>query len=287
MRVAAPAGPFEREKFDRGVEILHAWGLVPRWRTDVFDTRGYLAGEDERRAEEWREAVSDPDCAAVFAARGGYGSIRLFERFPASVFVGDPRLLIGFSDVSILLWEFHRRGGWASLHGPMPAGEQFSAMDEVREAWYRRLLFDASPPGPAPLGELRAVRSGSVEGMLMPANLTLLVHWLATGRAVPPGAILVVEDVNEPAYRLDRMLATLRMAGVFQRAAGVVFGDFDGVDSQAVAALADDVLADFGGPCVVGATVGHGVVNTSLPLGVAARLDADALRLDILESPVC
>ncbi len=288
ISLIAPAGPFDSARFVDGVQRLRDWGFRPVWRDDLFERDGYLAGSDERRLAELQDAL-DGDVPCVWCVRGGYGTIRLLERLDLSRFAELPKLLIGFSDITFLQWDLWRRTGIRLIHGPMVAGEQFQRADDANDAWYRRLLMDTSPPGIAPIGAFECVAAGRATGRLFPGNLTLIVHLLAARRCPDlAGAILVIEDIGEALYRVDRMLATLRLSGAVDRIAGLVFGDFGGVDAATVRRLAEETARALGGvPCVTGAQFGHGERNTALPVGTMATLDATNGTLDLLESPVC
>ncbi len=286
--LVAPAGPFDPSRFEHGVARLRDWGFRPVWREDIFERDGYLAGGDERRLAELQNAL-DSDAACVWCVRGGYGSIRLLDRLDITPFVQQPKLLIGFSDITVLAWDLWRRTGITQLHGPMIAGEQFQIADSTFDEWYLRLLRDSSAPGIAPLGKCVCVTPGSATGRLFPGNLTLIVHLVAAGRCPDlSGAILIIEDVGEAPYRVDRMLVTLKLSGVLNAVSGLVFGEFGGVDEATIGRLAAETSEALGGvPCVMGARFGHGAQNTALPVGTLASLDATNGALEITESPVC
>lgn len=286
--LVAPAGPFDASRFERGVARLREWGFSPTWRKDIFERDGYLAGGDNRRLAELQAAL-DGDAPCVWCARGGYGTIRLIDRLDLSGFIERPKILVGFSDITVLAWDLWRRTGIAGIHGPMVAGEQFPYCEAVDDEWYLRLLRGPSPPGIAPLGDCGCVREGRAIGRLLPGNLTLIVHLVAAGRCPDlSGSILVIEDVGEAPYRVDRMLVTLRLSGVLDGVAGIVFGEFVGVDANTIARLAKETSMALGGvPCVVGARFGHGERNTPLPIGTLATLDSARGTLELLESPVC
>ncbi|MCC6157442.1 MAG: LD-carboxypeptidase [Deltaproteobacteria bacterium] len=286
--LVAPAGPFDASHFEQGVARLRDWGFQPVWRDDIFERDGYLAGCDQRRLAELQTAL-DGDAPCVWCVRGGYGTIRLIDRLDVSHFSRRPKLLIGFSDITILAWDLWRRAGVSQIHGPMVAGEQFQIADSGRDEWYLRLLREPSAPGFAPLGECVCVTPGRVTGRLFPGNLTLIVHLVAAGRCPDlSGAIPVIEDVGEAPYRVDRMLVTLRLSGALNGVAGIVFGEFGGVGEATIRQLATETSDALGRiPCAIGARFGHGARNTALPIGTLATLDATQGTLDLLESPVC
>jgi muramoyltetrapeptide carboxypeptidase len=289
VAVVAPAGPVPRDAFAAGAAILGArYTLVHEER--IFAREGFLAGGDDARAAELAAALADPTVDAVVCARGGYGLMRILPRLDAAAFARAPKLVVGFSDVTALhAWAY--RAGVASLHAPVitQLGKLPAADADA--------LFAAceSPSPPPPLAGLRALdrgRGGAVEGRLVGGNLEMVTRLLGTPFALPlDGAVLLLEETGERPYRLDRQLTQLALAGVFDRLAGVVLGDFvgcvekDGSGPDAEAVLAER-LTGRGLPVVIGAPVGHGPRNLALPHGARVRLDAAAGTLAFLEAAV-
>lgn len=282
IAVVAPSGPFDRQSFDQGLAVLVS-RYQARFEEGLFSTERYLAGNDARRLAELQRALDDGQVKAVFAARGGYGAMRLLPRlnWPAA-----PKLLVGFSDITAL----HAAGqlaGWKTLHAPVltQLGKQPPA---VRERLFS--LLESPRPREALAGG-RCLVPGAAEGPLVGGNLSVLTRLLGT-TYLPPldGAVLFLEDVGERPYRLDRMWTHLALAGAFTRVKGVVLGDFTGCEEQGADYGSGDVLRSLaeatGLPCAAGFQVGHGAVNEALPLGVQVRLDATAGRLDFLDALV-
>ncbi len=288
VRVIAPAGPFAKEKFLRGIDQLKSWGLRPAWREDIFEKDGFCAGGDERRAEEFNEAACDESCRAIFCARGGYGSMRILERIDIKAMKKDPKPIIGFSDNTALILYLREKCGLVSIHGPMPAGDQFAGMEPAVEAWFKKCLFHAQAPGDAPLFDVEVLKPGRAVGRVVAGNLTMIIHMLAAGLISNfDDCLLIIEDVNEPAYRIDRMLRSLKLAGILKGLKGLVFGEFLTDAQDDIRRVARDYAHDVDGPVLLGAPVGHGKRNVPIPVGVMAQLDADHAKLNILESAVC
>ena len=283
VRVIAPSGPFDPAIFEKGLHVLsERLGLVPRMRADVTARRGYLAGEDARRAEEWREAVADPEARAIFCARGGYGAMRILPAIDPARLADSPKLLVGFSDVTALHAVLNR-GGVATVHGPVVTQLGRAPDDALRHL--EALLFETPPhPGawgaPAPGAGLvaeRTVRPGRASGPLLGGTLTILAHLAGTPYAPQlDGAILLLEDVGEKPYRIDRCLTQLALSGALAGVAGVVIGRFTACDDGGL--LAADVVREtiqaLGVPAVEGLPVGHEDANFAVPLGVPATLVA-------------
>lgn len=275
-RVAVFAGssPFEPTLAWRGL----GW-LARRYRVvfdrSVFARAGYLAGPDERRRGELAGYLADPGIRAIFAMRGGYGLSRFAHGLDWSRLAAEPRWLVGFSDVTALHVEA-ARSGVASVHGPMVAA--LGRADEVSRGLTLRAVEE--PLAPFRLEGLSCLRAGRAEGPLFGGNLTLLHACAAAGRLlVPPGSLLLIEDVTERPYRIDRMLTTLLVGGHLDRVAGVVVGEFSdcapGPDRVTTEQVLAERLGSLGVPVVAGAPIGHGVRNVPVVLGRRYALDAE------------
>lgn len=268
-----------------GRAVLESWGLELDSRPIHGRSWGYLAGRDDERRDDLLGADRD-GAALVACVRGGWGSARLLER-PLTL---PPRWLLGFSDVTSLLWAQLAQGHGGGLHGPLLttlAAEPVWSRDRLRQ-----LLFGEMPP--ALEGE--SWREGVAEGPLLVANLTVATHLLGTAHLPAlAGAILVLEDVGEAPYRIDRMLTHWRLSGALGQLAGIAFGAFsdcDDDDDEAAGAghtRLEQVLRerslDLGIPVLAGLPLGHRCGNAALPLGARARLDADAGRLELVAWP--
>ncbi len=282
VRVIAPASPFDPGLLAPGMAVLReAIGLVPRHRPDLLARQRYLAGDDARRLEEWREAVADPEARAIFAARGGYGLMRILPRIDPSPLLARPKVLVGFSDVTALHAVLNR-AGLATVHGPVltQLGRAPSAAVDHLAALLTRAPAPAPAGAPAPGAGLAggaAIRAGRAEGALLGGSLTLLAHLCGTP-FLPDlrGAILALEDVDERPYRLDRYLTQLRLAGALDGLAGVVLGQFTSCDSQGVDGLevVRELVAELGVPAAEGFAFGHEDGTLAFPLGARATLIA-------------
>jgi muramoyltetrapeptide carboxypeptidase len=272
IAVIAPSSPFDRALVLRGMAWLRERYQVSFDR-DLFARQGYLAGSDERRLSELDARLRDPDLAAVIVARGGYGLGRIAHRADWAALRRHPKWLVGFSDATVLHVEA-LGVGVASLHAHNAAG--LGRADARRRERMRHTL--EHPEEPKKFTALEPWVPGTAEGPLVGGNLTVLFTCLAAGRLrLPPRALLVLEDVTEQAYRIDRMLTAMHVAGVLDGVAGVVVGDFTdcppsrGVDVRDVLKERLDAL---GVPVVAGLRFGHDEQNEPLVLGVRARLDA-------------
>ncbi len=285
VAVVSPAGPVLTERLERGLAVLRGWGLQVRLGPHVLARHrslDHLAGGDAERAADVETAWIDQDVAAVWCARGGYGSHRLVDRLEhTAMAAAAPRLLVGFSDVTALHELVNGRLGLVSLHAPVVTSLGEAAPQAVDHV--RRLLFEPAHALELFAGvRLRSLVGGAAAGVLAGGNLRLLTSALGTRTSRPArGAIVVLEDIGEEPYRIDAMLTQLRRNGWFDGVRGIVAGSFGGVDATSLDHVLRDRLDDLGVPVVAGAPFGHIDDNRPVPLGVSAALDADAgsLRL--------
>jgi muramoyltetrapeptide carboxypeptidase len=291
VRIVSPASALLPEQAERGLGLLRGWGLEPVLGDNVYASDGHLAGSDALRAADLAAAFSDRDAAAVFCSRGGYGCARLIERVDFDAAAASGKMLCGFSDVTSLHLALRRRG-LATMHAPM-----LITLSVEREPWVeeslRRILFGEDPLA-VEYPSARTLRGGSAEGEISGGCLCLLTDSLGTpDEWQTDGRILIIEDVDEAPHRVDAMLTALRNAGKLQRAAGIVIGEMTRTDERADEGIGgwpwerivEDRLADLDIPAIIGFPFGHMKNMLSLPLGIRARLDADAGRLELLESP--
>jgi muramoyltetrapeptide carboxypeptidase len=293
VAIIAPAGPVVEAKIRTAVDRCRRLGLEPVPGPGLRGRAGYLAGSDHARAADLQSAL-DRDVDAVWAIRGGYGTLRTLQHVELSGLRERPLPFIGFSDNTAIHLAMLRLGV-ASFHGPHAGADHFPA---ETEAAFRAVLMDAGAAGPLPLPrdfEPVTVVPGRAEGPLIGGNLALLAATCGTPyQPDTRGAILFFEDVGEVLYRIDRMLMQLRLAGLLDQVAGIAVGEFTemedpvriatGDDGPSLQSLLGEILGPLGVPVVMGLPFGHGAQNWTLPLGVRARLDAAAGSLEVLEA---
>jgi muramoyltetrapeptide carboxypeptidase len=289
VAVIAPAGPFDKAVLDTGIAVISGRYQV-RYDEHIYSRQRYLAGDDDRRFTELTAALADPAIKAVFCARGGYGAMRLLARLASwTSELGRPlpaKPLIGFSDITAL-HQWLQSNGIASIHAPV-----LTQLGRVPADSPRRLfsLLESRVPAEPLLGSETYV-GGTAEGPLLGGNLSVFTRLLGTP-FMPPldGGILLLEDLSEQPYRLDRMWTHLELAGVFRKIRAIVLGQFIGCEPRDGGYTAAEVLRELaaatGVPCAAGFPIGHGDVNEPVPLGVRVRLEADVSRLTFLEPAV-
>jgi muramoyltetrapeptide carboxypeptidase len=302
IALIAPAGPLlERDDLTRAEALCRALGYEPVLGKNAYHQYGYLAGTDDERLSDLNQALQDPALGAVWCIRGGYGVTRLLERVDFGAVAHRPKPIIGFSDISALLNAVTRAAGVVTFHGPVAR----ASMPAFSREHFERVLTSAEAPGrlgrlPQPADVLTprehrivTLRGGTAEGPLAGGNLTLLQCLIGTPWFPDlTGAILFLEDVGEHLYRVDRALAHLRTIGALQRLAGIVVGRFtELIRAGRDGALGfDQILTSYFGPLAIpvayGFPIGHIDAQWTLPLGVRARLDADAGEVELLEPAV-
>jgi muramoyltetrapeptide carboxypeptidase len=283
-------------------EAMRGLGLKPKRGANVLQRDGYLAGTDQARASDLNALFADPEVRAIFAVRGGWGSARLLPFLDWPMIRANPKLLIGFSDITALHMAIAAHGGFVTLHAP----NAVSAWGQASVDHFKAIAFDGATPvlknpegGEDRLAQRRwrtqTIRPGRARGRLVGGNLTVTAA-LAGTRWLPDmqGAILFLEDVEEAEYRIDRMLTQLGQAGVLKGLAGVVFGQCTECVGTSAGAYGGFTLTDvlahhlggLGIPAYQGGWFGHIADQFTLPVGVDVELDADAGTLHLLEPAV-
>ncbi len=290
--IIAPAGPSkDRDALQRGIDSLKSMGFSVRFDERIFESSRYLAGEDMSRAAELLRYFEDPDINAVIPLRGGYGCSRLIPMLELKRLRHCCKLFMGFSDITTLHLFFRRRLGWVTVHGPMAISSCLGNISPDQQRHLFSLFTDSSYRPSLSFTQLEAWTAGSAEGKLVGGCLSVVVASLGTPYEIrTEGKILFLEDVEEPAYRIDRMLTQLRLAGKLDCVSGILLGSF--IDCKPpesdfpAAETLREVLAPIGVPVLANFPAGHGTENWAIPLGVRVRLDADERRIEFLESAV-
>lgn len=300
----APAGPPEGEMCERAKERIEGHGFHVRWRDDMFDVEGYLAGSDQRRADELMEAFADPEVDAIFCTRGGYGCMRMIDRLDFDKIRANPKIVLGFSDITALHAALNGRAGLVTFHGPGPAsglGAEKMPTEFTAEYFHKAVLAgETAGDGytidvPESAAHVTHFGAGKARGRLVGGNLSLVAALEGTLFAVDcEDAILVIEDVGEAPYRLDRMLRQLKLSGKLAQLRGAVLGQFTEDYKREDKLTEDDrfnttgVLRQYfehaGIPVLHNFPLGHVDQNCTLPLGAEAEIDADSHTLRIIRS---
>ena len=287
VALVAPSGILpDRAQVELAIENARSLGWIPVLGENVSELHGYLAGTDEQRAADLNKALRDETIDAIWCVRGGYGAMRLLRDIDFAALKANPRPLIGFSDITALHAAIHSECGIVSFHGPTARGEltEFS-----RDSLLRAVEAQVDPCGEA--ASARVLRPGKARGRLAGGNLALIASLMGTPWSVDfDGAILIIEDIDEAVYRVDRMMRQLLLAGALGKCAAIVAGDFRppaGETSEGNRSV-DEVIAEAaeeaGIPCLAGAPFGHIDDQWTIPLGAVAELDTEARSLHVVES---
>ena len=262
---------------------MRSLGWIPVLGENVSATHAYFAGTDEERIHDLNFALRDDGIDGIWCVRGGYGAMRLLRHIDYDALKSNPRPLIGFSDITALHSAIHRECGIVTFHGPTARGE---LSDFSRGHLMRAVIEQVDSCGVAP--EARVLRPGRARGRLAGGNLALVSALMGTPWSIDfDGAILVLEDVDEAVYRVDRMMRQLLLAGALERCVAIVAGDFSPpsgkteVDNRTV----DDVIAEAAHeasiPCFSGAPFGHIGDQWTVPLGAVAEMDTGDCSLHV------
>ncbi len=287
VALVAPAGPLQNpEQLPRALDNARSLGWEPVVGAHASERIGYLAGSDRDRLNDMNRALRDPKIDAVWILRGGYGLMRILPGIDYDALSRGPKAIVGFSDVTALHAAVQRKCRLITYHGPH-AREVMT--DFSRDSFQRAVINQADSCGAAP--RAREINAGAAEGRLVGGNLSLLSSLCGTPYMPDlTDGILVLEDVSEPLYRIDRMLQQLKLAGVLNGCKAVVFGDCtncpeDAGGAEAGARKFDEVLGEvihsLGVPCLAGVPIGHIADQWTIPLGAMAALDTATRTLTV------
>jgi muramoyltetrapeptide carboxypeptidase len=293
IAIVSPAKPSPPETLVEGVAWLESQGFKAKLMPNAHLNTGYLAGTDAQRLSDLVAAFEDPSVDAILCARGGYGSGRLLEHFPFEVVAQNPKLFMGFSDITMLLNAFHKETGLVGFYSPMLTSNLIQE-DQVftRQQWLRTV----TEPVLEPNFEIKSIDSytcfqpGTVQGKLMGGNLSLLCSLCGTPwQPNLAGCILFLEDWHEQYYTLDRKFTQLAQAGLLNGVVGLLLCDFSEIPEEPSESLTQHLKTltqHLNIPTGYGFSVGHGFQTATLPIGVQAVLNAEVGCLTLAEQPV-
>lgn len=295
--IIAPGAYIEKKELDLAIENVKSLGLEPIYREDIISQFGYLAGTDKRRADEINEMFSRKDIKAIFCARGGYGSLRLLELIDYDLISANPKVFVGYSDITALQFAILKKSGLVSLHGPVG----ISSFDEFSSYYLRLFLFENFNSLiyenylAADRGDPICLYPGEGEGTAIGGNLSLLVSLIGSDFDIDyDDKIIFIEETDEEPYRIDRMLTQLTLANKFKKAKGIIFGIFNNCEKRNVNPAYEksfeliEVLKYFAEkiklPCSYGFSFGHAANKFSLPQGLRFYFNSTKSQLVLLEN---
>lgn len=302
IALVAPAGSIEESELKESIQNIEALGFKCVYKESILEKHGYLAGSDQRRAEELNEMFGRKDVDGIICVRGGYGCARILPLLDYQTIKNNPKVLCGYSDVTSLLYGIYSKTGLVAFHGPVGTStyNDFSKKnftDTLLNPSEKQILFNAEEVDPPENKKLVIIKSGHATGKLVGGNLSIVVSMIGTEYDVDTtGKIIFLEEIGEEPYRIDRMLTQMIQSGKFAKASGIALGVFEKCevkkkDPEFITSLTlQEVLYDrlypLGLPILYGLSFGHVVNKFTLPFGINAELDADNQTLTLLEPAV-
>lgn len=301
--IIAPASGVSMRELDDGVATLKSWGCKVELGKAISKGNGYLAASDEARATEFMEFIKRPDIDAIICARGGYGVMRILPMLDFDVIRSNPKIIVGYSDITALVNAVYSRSRVVAFHGPVAS----STFNTFTKDYFYNTLFTNTPLGEIADSQefdaidfseskLKVLHEGTCKGRLVGGNLTLVVSTLGTPYEIDTtDAILFLEEVSEEPYKIDRMLTQLWLAGKLQTCKGIALGRFKDCErlrnpdfkvSFSLEQVLRERISSLGIPAVYGLPIGHIKSKMTVPIGTMASLDAEKGKLSILEPSV-
>jgi len=293
IAVISPAAPSDSSDFEKGLNLLKAAGYSVKLMPSAQKRYGFLAARDEERLADLHAAFADKEVKAILCARGGYGCMRLLAELDFDLIAKNPKVFIGFSDITSLLNPFYKRLALVGFYGPMLTSNLIHDEPDSQKELFSMVSGTLEYPYVVPNHDpYYAIQTGMAEGPLMGGNLSLLTALCGTPyQADARGHILFIEDWKEKRYSLDRQFQQLKLAGFFEGIKGLILADFSEIEEdegQTLDEFLKQVVLDLNlnVPAGYGFSVGHGEQTGTLPFGISARFDGATGQLTLLESPV-
>ena len=274
--IIAPGSPLDKSKFFNGISTLDQMGFRPIFSEELFSANGYLAGPDILRANLLSAAFLDKEIKAVWCGRGGYGSLRILKYIDFKLIQAHPKIFIGSSDISVLLNTLYFKSGLVTFHGPMI--ESLGNADKLTLKSIRDIFFLTDHMLTVNPGKSIVIHPGRATGIVSGGNLATICHLVGTPfQPNYSGHILLLEDIGEAPYRIDRMLTQMKMAQCFDGISGLILGSFEkSGEIDHIYNIFYDIFRDIDIPILAGFDIGHGYPNITIPFGIKALLDTDA-----------
>ncbi|WP_461206756.1 S66 peptidase family protein [Clostridium sp. DL1XJH146] len=273
VKVITPASPADKEKVYKGKEIIEQWGLKVELGESCFYRNGYLAGDDSERVSDINEAFADKRIKGIICSRGGYGTLRLLDKIDYKNIRENPKVFVGFSDITAMHIAINQKSKLITYHGPMVASNMFDIEDETKNSFIDNVIMTCNKKIEY-INNLKILCSGNATGILTGGNLSLIVSTLGTDFEIDTkGKVLFIEDVGEEVYRIDRMLTQLRLAGKLRDAAAIILGDFkDCGEVQELTNIFSEFFCRLKKPVLYNLKSGHCKPIITIPLGMQVKI---------------
>lgn len=293
----APSSPTSTlERVEMAKEKMIQMGFKVKVGKSAYERYGYLSGSDEIRAEDINCMFADPEIDGIICLRGGYGTPRILDLIDYEIIRKNPKVFLGYSDITALHIAFNQIGNLVTFHGPMVSSDMLGEFSEFTKDSLFKTIMKNEVIGliENPIGyEINALSGGIAEGIVTGGNLSLISSTIGTAFEIDTrNKILFIEEIGEEPYRIDRMLNQLRLAGKLNDAIGIIFGDFNNcVPSEENQSLTlEEVINDFIRPLKIpiisNFRAGHCEPQITIPFGVKIRLDGDSKEVRVLEEAV-
>jgi len=297
LGLVAPASFTSKEKVDKSIEIVKQMGFKVKIGKSLYERYGYLSGKDEIRAKDINEMFEDKEVDGIICLRGGYGTPRILDLLDYNIIKNNPKVFIGYSDITALHIVFNQICNLITFHGPMVSSDIIGNFQDFSKESLFKAIMNTEAIGliKNPVDEeIVKINGGIVEGDIIGGNLSLIADTIGTPYEIDTkGKILFIEEVSEEPYSIDRMLNQLRLSGKLEDAIGIIFGDFNNCepkghyeDSLSLEEVINDHIKPLNKPIIYNLQAGHCNPIITLPFGVKARLDGDSGEVNILESAV-
>nr|WP_240986822.1 LD-carboxypeptidase [Acididesulfobacillus acetoxydans] len=293
--LVAPSGPVPKpEIVDAAVAKVLELGFNVKVGESCRGSYGYLAGCDEVRANDLNAMFADPLISGIISMRGGYGALRILDKLDYRTIARNPKVFVGYSDITCLHLAFNKMCNLVTFHGPMATTDMLPDFDAFSKESFLKAITANGPLDMLnnPSGEpIKCLTKGKASGPIVGGNLSLISALMGTPYEIDTkDKLLLLEDIDEHPYRVDRMLTQLRLAGKFAQCSGVIIGDWnncvpeEGKPSLSLMDLVEGIIAPFGKPAIYNFKAGHSQPKITVPFGVEAVLDADSCTLSIKKS---
>jgi muramoyltetrapeptide carboxypeptidase len=294
--IIAPASPTINENIKAAEDTLIEMGFKVKLGKSPYERYGYLSGTDSTRANDINKMFIDEEIKAIICVRGGYGTPRILDLLDYDAIKNNPKIFVGYSDITALHIAFTQKCNLVTYHGPMLSSDIIKDFSEFSKDKLFKTLMNPEPLGKIsnPVGEeIVTINGGIAEGTIIGGNLSLIVATIGTPYEIDvKGKLLFIEEIGEEPYKIDRMLNQLRLSGKLEDASGIILGDFNNCESGkheenlTLSQVIDDHIKPLKKPTIYNLQAGHCDPMVTLPFGVMARLDADKGELTILENSV-
>ena len=301
----APGWLITEKQLQESIDQISQLGFVPFYTEKILGKNGYFSGTDEQRATDLNEMFLNPQVKGIICANGGYGCTRILDLIDYQAIKENPKVIIGYSDVTALLNAIHQKTNLITFHGPISRTIKYdysaSQFEKVVKNPKKKLIIKSYPKyleKSAEKSEYKryTITSGKAKGDLVGGNLTLITSMIGTEYQLDfTDKIVFIEDIGEEPYKIDRMLTQLIKTGELQKASGIVFGILRACEksekskapnSFTLKEVIEERIKPLNIPAVYGLSFGHLSNNFTIPIGIMAKLDANKMTIELLEKAV-